>query len=174
MTRSIEREKQAAAEAGAALVCEGMRVGLGTGSTVAESHALDSLMTPAESLRAAVASRTPLKTASAHLVDAKPAHGTTASSSKRAADSRHAAPMSFSPSYPDSSQAISIGARWYAVVACNVSDSCRHGRLPGSVGARSDAEPVTGRRRREHRKLAGHAFGPSRWGCPGRPIRART
>jgi ribose 5-phosphate isomerase A len=35
MTRSIEREKQAAAEAGAALVCEGMRVGLGTGSTVA-------------------------------------------------------------------------------------------------------------------------------------------
>jgi ribose 5-phosphate isomerase A len=32
---SIEREKQAAAEAGAALVSEGMRVGLGTGSTVA-------------------------------------------------------------------------------------------------------------------------------------------
>jgi ribose 5-phosphate isomerase A len=33
--RSIEREKQAAAEAAAALVVEGMRVGLGTGSTVA-------------------------------------------------------------------------------------------------------------------------------------------
>ena len=31
---SIEREKQAAAEAGAALVSNGMRVGLGTGSTV--------------------------------------------------------------------------------------------------------------------------------------------
>src|SRR5213593_1431770 len=35
MTRSIEREKQAAAEAGAARVCGGVRVGLGTGSTVA-------------------------------------------------------------------------------------------------------------------------------------------
>jgi ribose 5-phosphate isomerase A len=35
MARSIEREKQAAAEAGAALVSEGMRVGLGTGSTIA-------------------------------------------------------------------------------------------------------------------------------------------
>src|SRR3954453_16815686 len=35
MARSTEREKQAAAEAGAALVSEGMRVGLGTGSTVA-------------------------------------------------------------------------------------------------------------------------------------------
>jgi len=35
MARSIEREKQAAAEAGAALVSDGMRVGLGTGSTVA-------------------------------------------------------------------------------------------------------------------------------------------
>jgi len=35
MASSIEREKQAAAEAGAALVGEGMRVGLGTGSTVA-------------------------------------------------------------------------------------------------------------------------------------------
>jgi len=35
MASSIEREKQAAAEAGAALVCEGMRVGLGTGSTIA-------------------------------------------------------------------------------------------------------------------------------------------
>lgn len=35
IARSIEREKQAAAEAGAALVSEGMRVGLGTGSTVA-------------------------------------------------------------------------------------------------------------------------------------------
>jgi ribose 5-phosphate isomerase A len=35
MPSSIEREKQAAAEAGAALVSEGMRVGLGTGSTVA-------------------------------------------------------------------------------------------------------------------------------------------
>src|SRR3954451_1155127 len=34
MARSTEREKQAAAEAGAALVSEGMRVGLGTGSTV--------------------------------------------------------------------------------------------------------------------------------------------
>jgi ribose 5-phosphate isomerase A len=34
MTGSAEREKQAAAEAGAALVGEGMRVGLGTGSTV--------------------------------------------------------------------------------------------------------------------------------------------
>jgi ribose 5-phosphate isomerase A len=34
MTGSTEREKQAAAEAGAALVGEGMRVGLGTGSTV--------------------------------------------------------------------------------------------------------------------------------------------
>jgi ribose 5-phosphate isomerase A len=34
-TRSVEREKQAAAEAGAELVGEGMRVGLGTGSTVA-------------------------------------------------------------------------------------------------------------------------------------------
>jgi ribose 5-phosphate isomerase A len=34
MAGSIEREKQAAAEAGAALVREGMRVGLGTGSTV--------------------------------------------------------------------------------------------------------------------------------------------
>jgi ribose 5-phosphate isomerase A len=34
MTASTEREKQAAAEAGAALVSEGMRVGLGTGSTV--------------------------------------------------------------------------------------------------------------------------------------------
>jgi ribose 5-phosphate isomerase A len=34
MTGSTEREKQAAAEAGAALVSEGMRVGLGTGSTV--------------------------------------------------------------------------------------------------------------------------------------------
>jgi len=33
--RSTEREKQAAAEAGAALVSEGMRVGLGTGSTIA-------------------------------------------------------------------------------------------------------------------------------------------
>ena len=32
---SIEHEKQAAAEAGAALVCEGMQVGLGTGSTIA-------------------------------------------------------------------------------------------------------------------------------------------
>ncbi len=36
MARSIDREKQAAAEAGAALVREGMRVGLGTGSTVAQ------------------------------------------------------------------------------------------------------------------------------------------
>src|SRR4051794_19941551 len=35
MTGSTEREKQAAAEAGAALVSEGMRVGLGTGTTVA-------------------------------------------------------------------------------------------------------------------------------------------
>lgn len=35
MARSTEREKQAAAEAGAELVSEGMRVGLGTGSTVA-------------------------------------------------------------------------------------------------------------------------------------------
>jgi ribose 5-phosphate isomerase A len=35
MARSTEREKQAAAEAGAELVTEGMRVGLGTGSTVA-------------------------------------------------------------------------------------------------------------------------------------------
>ena len=35
MASSIEREKQAAAEAGAALVSEGMRVGLGTGSTIA-------------------------------------------------------------------------------------------------------------------------------------------
>jgi ribose 5-phosphate isomerase A len=35
MASSIEREKQAAAEAGAALVRRGMRVGLGTGSTVA-------------------------------------------------------------------------------------------------------------------------------------------
>ena len=35
MTGSTEREKQAAAEAGAALVSEGMRVGLGTGSTIA-------------------------------------------------------------------------------------------------------------------------------------------
>jgi len=35
MASSIEREKQAAAEAGAKLVSEGMRVGLGTGSTVA-------------------------------------------------------------------------------------------------------------------------------------------
>jgi ribose 5-phosphate isomerase A len=35
MATSIEREKQAAAEAGAALVSEGMRVGLGTGSTIA-------------------------------------------------------------------------------------------------------------------------------------------
>jgi ribose 5-phosphate isomerase A len=35
MARSTEVEKQAAAEAGAALVGEGMRVGLGTGSTVA-------------------------------------------------------------------------------------------------------------------------------------------
>jgi ribose 5-phosphate isomerase A len=35
MATSIEREKQAAAEAGAALVREGMRVGLGTGSTIA-------------------------------------------------------------------------------------------------------------------------------------------
>jgi ribose 5-phosphate isomerase A len=35
MASSIEHEKQAAAEAGAALVSEGMRVGLGTGSTVA-------------------------------------------------------------------------------------------------------------------------------------------
>jgi ribose 5-phosphate isomerase A len=34
MAGSIEREKLAAAEAGAALVSEGMRVGLGTGSTV--------------------------------------------------------------------------------------------------------------------------------------------
>src|SRR4051812_32406459 len=34
MTGSTEREKQAAAEAGAALVRAGMRVGLGTGSTV--------------------------------------------------------------------------------------------------------------------------------------------
>jgi ribose 5-phosphate isomerase A len=34
MTASTEREKQVAAEAGAALVSEGMRVGLGTGSTV--------------------------------------------------------------------------------------------------------------------------------------------
>jgi ribose 5-phosphate isomerase A len=34
MTGSTEREKRAAAEAGAALVSEGMRVGLGTGSTV--------------------------------------------------------------------------------------------------------------------------------------------
>jgi ribose 5-phosphate isomerase A len=33
--RSIEREKQAAAEAAAGLVSDGMRVGLGTGSTVA-------------------------------------------------------------------------------------------------------------------------------------------
>jgi ribose 5-phosphate isomerase A len=32
--RSTEREKQVAAEAGAALVSEGMRVGLGTGSTI--------------------------------------------------------------------------------------------------------------------------------------------
>jgi ribose 5-phosphate isomerase A len=35
MASSIEREKQAAAEAGAALVRRGMRVGLGTGSTIA-------------------------------------------------------------------------------------------------------------------------------------------
>src|SRR4051812_13539954 len=35
MARSAEREKQTAAEAGAELVTEGMRVGLGTGSTVA-------------------------------------------------------------------------------------------------------------------------------------------
>lgn len=35
MGTSIDREKQVAAEAGAALVREGMRVGLGTGSTVA-------------------------------------------------------------------------------------------------------------------------------------------
>jgi ribose 5-phosphate isomerase A len=35
MPSSIEREKHAAAEAGAALVSEGMRVGLGSGSTVA-------------------------------------------------------------------------------------------------------------------------------------------
>src|SRR3954462_1243670 len=35
MARSTEREKQAAAEAGATLVREGMRVGLGTGTTVA-------------------------------------------------------------------------------------------------------------------------------------------
>src|SRR3954454_22042793 len=35
MARSTERKKQAAAEAGATLVSEGMRVGLGTGSTVA-------------------------------------------------------------------------------------------------------------------------------------------
>jgi ribose 5-phosphate isomerase A len=35
MARSTEVEKQAAAEAGAALVGEGMRVGLGTGSTIA-------------------------------------------------------------------------------------------------------------------------------------------
>jgi ribose 5-phosphate isomerase A len=35
MARSAEREKQAAAEAAAELVTEGMRVGLGTGSTVA-------------------------------------------------------------------------------------------------------------------------------------------
>jgi ribose 5-phosphate isomerase A len=35
MQSSIDREKEAVAEAGAALVCEGMRVGLGTGSTVA-------------------------------------------------------------------------------------------------------------------------------------------
>ena len=35
MATSIEREKQAVAEAGAALVSEGMRVGLGTGSTIA-------------------------------------------------------------------------------------------------------------------------------------------
>ena len=34
MTASTEREKQVAAKAGAALVSEGMRVGLGTGSTV--------------------------------------------------------------------------------------------------------------------------------------------
>jgi ribose 5-phosphate isomerase A len=34
IARSTEREKQSAAEAGAALVSEGMRVGLGTGSTV--------------------------------------------------------------------------------------------------------------------------------------------
>jgi ribose 5-phosphate isomerase A len=35
LTSSIEREKRAAAEAAAELVTEGMRVGLGTGSTVA-------------------------------------------------------------------------------------------------------------------------------------------
>jgi ribose 5-phosphate isomerase len=35
MASSNEREKQAAAEAGAALVPEGIRVGLGTGSTIA-------------------------------------------------------------------------------------------------------------------------------------------
>jgi ribose 5-phosphate isomerase A len=35
MATSIEREKQAVAEAGAGLVSEGMRVGLGTGSTIA-------------------------------------------------------------------------------------------------------------------------------------------
>src|SRR5262245_49246790 len=35
MPSSFEHEKQAAAEAGAALVSEGMRVGLGTGSTIA-------------------------------------------------------------------------------------------------------------------------------------------
>ncbi len=35
MTSSIEREKRAAAEAAAELVSEGMRVGLGTGSTIA-------------------------------------------------------------------------------------------------------------------------------------------
>jgi len=35
MSGSTEREKRAAAEAGAALVSEGMRVGLGTGSTIA-------------------------------------------------------------------------------------------------------------------------------------------
>jgi ribose 5-phosphate isomerase A len=35
MARSTEREKRAVAEMGAELVCEGMRVGLGTGSTVA-------------------------------------------------------------------------------------------------------------------------------------------
>src|SRR4051794_35860104 len=35
MTSSIESEKRAAAEAAAELVTEGMRVGLGTGSTIA-------------------------------------------------------------------------------------------------------------------------------------------
>ena len=35
MASSIDCEKQAAAEAGATLVCKGMRVGLGTGSTIA-------------------------------------------------------------------------------------------------------------------------------------------